>query len=169
MAAFNCDRCGKCCVSLGPHITIERQLNDRDYYCRSSVDNAIFPVHVDPEYREEIADEFAMEGKGRTSPDKKPCIFLRKNPDGEGTACAVYATRPKVCRDFRCYHMIIRNREGKVCGKVIGKTTLRTDDTGLEKLWNEQVSTIPSGDSAAWRESVVKILSGNNYRADIVE
>lgn len=169
MAAFECDRCGKCCVSLGPHITVERQLNDRDYYCRSTIDNAIFLSHVDPEYREEIADEFAAGGPDRNSLDKKPCTFLRKNPDGEGTACAIYATRPKVCCDFRCYRMLIRNQEGKVCGKVIGKTTLRTEDAVLEKLLNTQIAAIPSGDIAVWTEKVVRILSENNYSADIVD
>jgi Fe-S-cluster containining protein len=169
MAAFICDRCGKCCVSLGLHITVERQLNDRDYYCRSTIDNAIFLAHVDPEYREEVADEFAAGDLNRSSPDKKPCTFLRKNPDGDGAACAIYATRPKVCRDFRCYRMVIRNREGNVCGKVIGKTTLRTEDEALRKLWAEQVEAIPSGDIAAWTEKVAAILKENDYRADIVE
>jgi Fe-S-cluster containining protein len=169
MTAFICDRCGKCCVSLGPHIMIERQLNDRDYYCRSTIDTTIFLAHVNPEYREEIAGEFAAGGPDRNSPDKKPCAFLRKNPDGDGTACAIYATRPKVCRDFRCYHILIRNREGNVCGRVIGKNTLRTEDTALEKLWNDQVAAIPSGNSAAWTEKVAVILSENDYRADIVE
>jgi uncharacterized protein len=169
MAAFECDRCGKCCISLGRHITIERQLNDRDYYCRSTIDNAIFPVHVDPAYREEIADEFTTAESEPISPEKRPCTFLRKNPEGDGTACAIYAMRPKVCRDFRCYHMVIRNLEGTVSGKVMGKSTLRTDDAALENLWNERVAAIPSGDAAVWRKNVVRILSENNYRTEVVE
>ena len=59
MAVFECDRCGKCCVSFGHLITIERQLSDLDYYCRCKIDNSVFPVHVDPAYGEEIADEIA--------------------------------------------------------------------------------------------------------------
>jgi uncharacterized protein len=169
MAAFICGRCGKCCVSLGPHITVERQLNDRDYYCRSTVDHTIFFAQVDPEYRDEIADEFAKGVPDRNSPDKKPCTFLRKNPDGDGTACAIYTTRPKVCRDFQCYRILIRNRAGNPCGKVIGKITLRTEDEALRKLWEERVAAIPSGDIAAWTEKVVQIFSENDYRADIVE
>jgi Fe-S-cluster containining protein len=169
MAAFFCDRCGKCCVSLGPHIIVERQLNDRDYYCRSAIDNEIFLAHVEPEYREENADEFAAGGPERNSMEKKPCIFLRKNPDGSDTGCAIYTTRPKVCRDFRCYRILICDREGRVCGKVIGKNTLRTEDVTLKKLWNEQVATIPSGDTAAWTEKVAEILSENNYCTDIVK
>ena len=168
MANFECDRCGKCCVSLGPHITIERQLNDRDYYCRSKIDNTIFLAHVDPAYREEIADEFTGEVSVHPSSKNKSCRFLRKNPEGEGMVCAIYANRPKVCRDFRCYRMLIRNREGTVCGRVIGKNTLRTEDSALENLWDEQVTAIPYGDPIAWTKKVAGILFKHGYCAESI-
>jgi len=168
MATFECDRCGKCCVSLGALIRIERQFNDRDYYCRCKIDNSLFPVHVDPEYCDEIADEFLAGDPLQAGAEKKPCRFLRQDPSGNGTACAIYASRPKVCRDFRCYHMLIRNREGAVCGKVIGKNTLRTEDAVLEKLWNGQVAAIPYGNTAAWLQKVTGILADHGYRADAV-
>ncbi len=156
-------------MSLGLHITIERQLNDRDYYCRSAIDNAIFLANVDPAYRDEIADEFADAGSDHPTHGNKSCRFLRKNQDGEGTGCAIYASRPKVCRDFRCYRMLIRNREGAVCGRVIGKNTLRTEDSALEKLWNEQVAAIPYRDTASWLTKVTGILVDHDYRADPVD
>lgn len=169
MAAFECDRCGKCCVSLGPLITIERQLNDRDYYCHCKIDNAIFLAHVDPVFREEIADEFAAEGAADPRPEKKSCRFLRQNRQGDGTTCAIYPARPKVCRSFRCYRMLIRTREGTICGRVIGKNTLRTEDAALEKLWNGQVAIIPYRDPAEWTKNVAVILAEHNYYADPVE
>lgn len=169
MAVFECNRCGKCCTSLGPHITIQRQLNERDYYCRSTVDNAVFLARIDPEFREEIADEFAGVELDRNTPDNKSCTFLRRNPDGGGMACAIYATRPKVCRDFRCYRMLIRTRDGKVSGKVIGKNTIRTEDAALESLWNEQVAAIPYSDTVAWIKKVTAVLEVQGYRADPVE
>jgi hypothetical protein len=169
MAVFECDRCGKCCASLGPHITIERQLNDVDYYCRSSIDNAIFLAHVVPEYREEIADEFEAGGPLPSGPEKKTCRFLRKNREVEGTACAIYARRPKVCRDFRCYRMVIYNPEGKVCGRVIGKNTLRTEDTALADLWRERISQVLHANPVLWNEKVSAILDEHGYQADIVE
>jgi Fe-S-cluster containining protein len=168
MAVFECDGCGKCCVSLGPHIMVERQLNDRDYYCRSVIDNMIFHAHVDPEYREEIADEFET-GDTVYALEKKTCRFLRKNRGGNGTVCAIYATRPTVCRDFRCYRMLIRTRGGIICGRVIGKNTIRTEDTALKKLWNEQVVSIPYGNFAAWTKNVAGVLAENGYCADPVE
>jgi uncharacterized protein len=169
MAVFECDRCGKCCVSLGPLITIERQLNDRDYYCRCKIDNAIFLARVDPVFREEIADDFTESGTAPPGPEKKSCQFLRKDPDGEGMVCAIYASRPKVCRGFRCYRMIIRAREGTILGWVIGKNSIKTEDAVLENLWKEDVAKIPYGDSAVWTKAVAGILAEHGYCADPVE
>lgn len=148
---------------------VERQLNDRDYYCRSIIDKAIFHAHVDPEYCEEIADEFETANAPHSGMEKKICRFLRKNRDGEGTVCAIYATRPKVCQDFRCYRMLIRTREGTICGRVIGKNTLRTENAVLECLWNDKVMPMPYGDPAEWTKNVAGILTEHGYCADPVE
>jgi Fe-S-cluster containining protein len=169
MAVFECDRCGKCCVSFGPFITIERQLNDQNYYSSCKIDNSVFLAYVSPEYCEEISGECAAEDAVQSGQEKKPCRFLRKNRQGEGTLCAVYSTRPKICRDFRCYRMLIRNREGAVCGKVIGKNTVRTGEAALETLWKEQVAAIPYEDSIAWTEKVIGILLEHGYRGDSVD
>jgi uncharacterized protein len=169
MAEFVCDLCGRCCVSLGPLMTIERQLNEKDYYCRSKIDNSLFLAHVDPAYSEEISDEFSGGSDTPSSPGKEPCRFLRKSHQGAGFHCAIYSTRPKVCRDFRCYRMVIYNPEGKVSGRVIGKNTLRTEDTTLEDLWGENVSQVPYANPVLWNEKVSAILAERGYRADIVE
>ncbi len=152
MAVFECDQCGKCCVSLGPLITIERQLNDRDYYCRCKIDNAVFVAHVDPAYREEIADSFSDGECGHPFSGNRSCGFLRMHSEGEGSVCAIYSSRPNICRDFRCYHMLIRNSQGMICGRVIGKNTLRTEDVLLRQIWDEEVLPVPYGDPVAWRK-----------------
>jgi Fe-S-cluster containining protein len=169
MAEFVCDQCGKCCVSLGPLITIERQLNEQDYYCRSKIDNSLFLAHVDPVYSEEITDEFSGDNDTPSGPEKKSCRFLRMSHQGTGYHCAIYSTRPKVCRDFRCYRMVIYSPEGKVCGRVIGKNTLRTDDTTLGDLWRERISPVLYSDPVLWNEKVSAILTERGYRADVVE
>lgn len=169
MAEFVCDRCGKCCVSLGPHILIERQLNDRDYYCRSRIDNSLFLAHIDPEYSEEIADEVSKDRDPSSGPEKKPCTFLRRCLHGTGNYCTIYSTRPKVCRDFRCYRMVIYDPEGNVCGRVIGKKTLRTENAALEGLWKEQISQVPHANPVLWNEKVSAILAKHGYRADGVD
>ncbi len=73
--------CGKCCLGLGTLITVERQLNERDYYCRSKIDNAIFLAHVDPAYSEEIADEFLEEDNMHFRSGKKTVHIPAKEPD----------------------------------------------------------------------------------------
>jgi uncharacterized protein len=168
MVAFDCDRCGKCCVSLGSIIKIERQLNDRDYYCRYNIDNSLFLAHVDQVFCDEIADEFANISIP-AGPEKKPCRFLRKNRQGDGTVCSIYSTRPYICRDFRCYHVLICNRDGKTCGSVRGKNTLHTEDAVLRNLWEEQVVAIAYGDTAVWKKKVADILAEHGYRAESVK
>jgi hypothetical protein len=65
--------------------------------------------------------------------------------------------------------MFIRTREGTICGRVIGKNTISTEDTALKKLWNEHVASIPYGDFAAWTKNVAKVLAEHGYCADTVE
>ncbi len=169
MAVFECDRCGKCCVSLGPHIQIERQLNDRDYYCRCKIDNTLFLGHVDPAYQDDIAEEYAGEDGSGGDGEKKPCRFLRTGPAPGQTSCAIYASRPAVCREFRCYRMVILNRDGAVAGTVIGKNTLRTDDNDLKNAWERGgVAAFPTGDMAAWRGQVEAVLAGHGYHIEPV-
>jgi hypothetical protein len=106
-------------VSFGPLITIERQLNDLNYYCSCKIDNSLFLAHVDTAYCEEIADEFAAEDAAHSGQKKKACRFLRKNRQGEGTLCAVYSTQLKNLPGFPLLpdaHLQLRRgrlREGK--------------------------------------------------------
>jgi hypothetical protein len=65
--------------------------------------------------------------------------------------------------------MLIRTRDGAICGRVIGKNTLRTEDAALEILWNGQVAVISYGDPAAWTKNVAGILAEHGYCADPVE
>lgn len=169
METFICDRCGKCCVSLGRSIVIERQFTDRDYYCRSTIDNNVFSARVDPAFEEEIADEFLRQGETPAGTQPKACPFLRNVVGGDATVCAIYATRPKVCQSFRCYHMIILDCKGNICGRVIGRNTVRTGDPALENLWEGLVVPIPCGDPVEWTGRVAAILADHGYRAEPVQ
>jgi len=143
MATFDCDRCGKCCRSFGGFIRIERQAGRQDYYCRYAITGEVFPVHVASDFAEEIDDEYTDHGLSG-GPNREGCIFLRKNPAGPGFVCAVYATRPRVCREFRCYRMLIRDRPGgEVRGRVIGTGDLRTGDEKLAAIWAEKIAPLP--------------------------
>jgi hypothetical protein len=144
MAKFDCDWCGKCCVSFGEFIKIERQLTEKDYYCRYGITGEIFPVHVQPEFADEIDEEFADSDPKKTGSSRKGCIFMRKNPEGKGFACAIYPTRPNICREFECYRMLIHHQpDGEMRGKVIGINELRTHDEILAAIWNEKIAHLP--------------------------
>lgn len=168
MVAFHCNWCGKCCVSFGPFITIERQLNDRDYYCRCKLDNSVFLAHVDPEYCEDIADEYPSEDAISSHKEKKSCSFLQKSTQGPGFHCAIYSTRPPVCRDFRCYRMLIYDIHGQECGKVVGRSTLKTVDETLDRIWKDQVAPLSHEDESRWERTVTDALATHGYRGESV-
>ena len=75
MVKFECTWCGKCCASFGQFIRIERQLNEKDYYCRYGVTGEVFPVHVLPEYAGEFADEFDESGGPGGEKREEPVRF----------------------------------------------------------------------------------------------
>ena len=150
-------------MSYGAFIKIERKISDRDYYCRYGITNELFPVHIAAEH-EALFSESLPEG---TNPNA--CPFLRKNCNEAGFTCTVYPTRPHVCRDFHCYHMIIHNPEGAVCGRVSGRFDLKTTDENLIKLWKENVESIPRHDFTAWMQAVITVLSAHGYRGEPVE
>jgi Fe-S-cluster containining protein len=91
MAKFECDHCGKCCRSFGEFIKIERQLSSRDYYCRYGIKNELFLAHIESDYTDSKTPSL-KEGKR-----VKGCAFMRENQKGKGIACAIYATRPRIC------------------------------------------------------------------------
>lgn len=164
MAAFDCSRCGKCCTSFGDFIKIERQLSDRDYYCRYGVKNELFLVHIESDF----ADSPPL-----ASPEGKPvkgCPFMRRDPAGKGIACAVYSTRPQVCRDFRCYRMVILGRDGNECGRIMGRNDLKTPDTTLAQVWKEHIAPfLPSHNDTRWEKAVIDALAAHGYRGERVE
>nr|WP_320161592.1 YkgJ family cysteine cluster protein [uncultured Methanoregula sp.] len=198
MAGFVCDGCGKCCTSFGKLIRIERQLTGQDYFCRDRTTGELFQVHVLPEFADEIGDEYEEPDGGKTPAGPRGCPFLCKRMDGKGFSCAVYPTRPAICREFRCYRMLIRHAEtGEIRGKIIGKGQLSTRDEVLLSLWNEKIACLPGhpaskhdpvqhshtpgarlhtrmqgsgqGDDREWMASVIAILASNGYKGEPVE
>jgi Fe-S-cluster containining protein len=195
LAKFECNRCGKCCRSFGEFIRVERQLSSRDYYCRFGITRELFLVHTEPEYADEIAEEYEQQEGGRDDNNRKKCIFLRKDRQGGGLTCAIYSNRPSICREFQCYRMVIYTPDRQVCGTVIGRNELKTADENLAKLWKEKIAPLPATASSplprlrqnheprtteshihgshvndsAWAETVITILSAHGYFGDIIE
>jgi uncharacterized protein len=163
MVAFDCSWCGKCCASFGAFIKIERELTSRDYYCRYGINNELFLAHIEGDY----ADSCPPASNG--GEPVKGCPFMRKNKAGQGFACAIYATRPRICREFRCYRMLIHDSEGQECGRIMGRNELRTRDDALEQIWIERIAPLPHHDDARWEKSVIAALAAHGYRGEPVE
>jgi Fe-S-cluster containining protein len=139
-------------MSLGRHIRIERSISSAQHYCRVAVTNELLPVAVQPHHR----DLFSSGEK-----DPSWCPFLRKEEEGLFT-CTIYATRPRLCREFRCRTMTIYDFEGREAGYVKGRRSLVTEDPVLESAWRE----IP-GDA---NDAVLKeILRKHGYWAETLE
>jgi len=169
MISFLCDHCGKCCSSLGAYIRIERQLSEQDYYCKNGITGEIFPVHVAPEFAREIDENFTS----GTAGSRPGCIFLRRNPAGPCFVCAIYPTRPRLCREYRCYHMVIFNARDEPAGRMVGRADIQTADPVLARIWNDEVKPLPSPatpcSDPAWLERVCAILTAHGYLGKAVE
>ncbi|MFZ1898169.1 YkgJ family cysteine cluster protein [Methanoregula sp.] len=170
MVFFICDHCGKCCTSLGAYIRIERQLSEQDYYCKNTITEEVFPVHVAPEFAGELDEDITT---GAAACSRPGCVFLRRNPAGPGQVCAIYPTRPRLCREFRCYHMVIFNTRGEPAGRMVGRADIQTADPVLVRIWNDEVKPPPCPatpwDEPAWVQRVYAILAKHGYRGEVVE
>ena len=144
MARFDCNLCGKCCQSFGKLIKIERQLTARDYYCRFGNSPELILVQVQPGYDDGVDEAYSDRDENDTESKPKGCIFLHKNPEDKGFTCAIYPTRPSICRKFRCYRMLIYHHpSGELRGKVIGVNELMSQDGILSGIWKEEVAHLP--------------------------
>jgi Fe-S-cluster containining protein len=156
MATFVCTRCGKCCMSLGRHIRIERSASPVQHYCRNALSGELTMVTIHPDRRALFSER----------PDEGWCPFLRREPGGL-FVCTIHENRPPVCRDFRCRTMVITNPEGMEVGHVAGKASLSTGDPVLEALWNDLKKRMP-GTGPGWFENVRKELSAHGYDLDLL-
>lgn len=156
MSEFNCSRCGKCCRSLGSHIKVERRVTQQDLYCRCMITGDLFSAHVRRDLldRQRTRDHELHRGE---------CPFLLS--DGEsGYICSIYETRPKICRSFVCYTMLIYDGDREV-GKVKGRRSLESTDLHLAALW-EEIRKLAHGNETAWRREALGMLERNGYRGE---
>lgn len=142
---FRCTDCGRCCVSLGRSISIERRVTGRHYDCREAVTSEAFRAEVSEEYREAV-------------PSSAGCPFLVVTSPG-ASACACYETRPRLCREYRCASMRIFGPDGTECGHVGGRRSLLTDDPALLALWAPGAGE----EDAAWRMRIEEVLVRAGY------
>ena len=121
-------------------------------------------MHVQPEFADEIDEDFTS---GCATGSRTGCIFMRKNPEGPGQVCAIYPTRPQLCREFRCYHMVIFNSRGEPAGRMVGRADIQTADPVLARIWNDEIKPLAmpgnTQDDPAWVQRVYAILASHGY------
>jgi uncharacterized protein len=157
---FTCNRCGACCISLGRTIRIERKSGPRDYYCRDAISGNLALVHIDAPY----APVF-KENSGGSEEGGRRCPFLVMMP--EGYACAVYQTRPLVCREFQCCRMRIFTQDGQIAGKVKGRRSLSTDNPDLRNTWDTKVAPLQVDNDGRWDVLVREILKKAGFIVEL--
>ena len=145
---FRCTDCGRCCASLGRSISIERRVTGRHYDCREAVRREPFRADVSEEHRLAV-------------PSSAGCPFLVW-PSPEQSACACHATRPRLCREYRCASMRIFDPDGSERGHVGGRRSLLTDDPALRAVWDAGEGE----EDAAWRERIGAAYAGAGYRVE---
>ena len=91
------------------------------------------------------------------------CPFLYPAQDDEPASCTVHQSRPDVCREVFCCHLLIIDGEGRRVGRVMGTRHLCPETPQLEELWETRVRTIKVNDDTVWEERVVGILIDAGY------
>jgi uncharacterized protein len=160
-AGFVCSRCGKCCMNFGQHITVERQLSSRDFYCRCGITGELFLAHIGNEYQD--ANIAAADRESH----RAWCPFLRGTGDGQ-YSCIIHDTAPRFCRDFRCVTMIIYDQVGSEAGRVKGRRSLDSDDPVLTAVWHERIAGAHTGDDRQFILYASRVLKESGYRAEPV-
>ncbi|WP_165394797.1 YkgJ family cysteine cluster protein [Methanofollis fontis] len=145
---FSCTLCGRCCMTFGKYIKIDRQTGPQDYLCTETVTGTSFSVRVEDRF----LPLFRRPSPQWTHPSA--CPFLRQG--GEGFICTVHGSRPPVCRSYTCCGMRVM-REGAVVGELRGRRDLKTGDAGLRAIWDEQIRRLDLPDPE-WRRRVSDIL-----------
>lgn len=162
MARFHCDRCGKCCISLGRHISIERKLSPTSHYCRVAVTRQVFPVTIQPEHREIFLDPPAG------SAHESWCPYLRRDPDGT-FICTIYHSRPSICKNFVCYSMIIRDESGEEAGRIRAGKDMKSKNSELIATWEKDIVPLSFPDRASWQRRAKEILKEEGYTVEMVD
>jgi Fe-S-cluster containining protein len=159
---FVCTQCGRCCMNFGQHMTVERRLSSRDYYCTCLITRESFYAHVQSEY----SDAFT----NRPDPDIHPswCPFLRREDTGH-YICTIHDTAPRFCRDYRCFTMLITDVAGKEVGRVKGRRSLETADPRLMALWETGIPKRDELDDRALFLQMGAVLKAAGYHIELVE
>jgi hypothetical protein len=143
-------------MGMGRYVTIQRKLDATRYVCTHDLSKEMFHATIERRYRKDF---------GRVGQERDPgwCPFLMSGDEEGRFACSVHATRPRFCREFRCYSMKILDGTGTEIGRVKGRRTLATGDPELQTVWMESIASLSGDDDRRWRREVRNILERAGY------
>jgi len=157
MAGFVCTRCGKCCMRMGGHISIRARLGPDLYACTHGLGNQTFYARVEKRFRGRAPDP--------ESEERGWCPFL-VGYDGV-YHCAIYGTRPPVCREFKCCRMRIYDEAGDEAGTVRGRRSLSTGRRDLREIWEREIEPLSIDDDDRWTLVVDQILARHGFTLEV--
>jgi uncharacterized protein len=154
---FECSQCGECCSHLGLVHIIQEDYGDFRFLVRNQYTGEKNTVTIDPDKIALFSDTSIF----RERPEA--CPFFRYDAVSRKGYCTVHLTRPEICRDYGCWHLLILGADGKRAGRIMGRRHLASEDEVLTRLFEEQVNDMVEPDDAAWDRRVIRVLIAAGY------
>ena len=159
MTEFVCTFCGRCCMGMGRYVKITGIMGEGRYAARHDLSKESFFATLDRNFR----------GKSNPLNRNTPpewCPFLAKADDEGNYLCSIHDTAPSFCKNFKCCTCRIFKSDGNPVGMVKGRSTLVTDDSELEKLWDGAVNAALNLDLEEQKVKIAEILKDSGYKVD---
>jgi uncharacterized protein len=154
---FECIQCGECCEHLGLVHTIQEEYGDFRFLIHNIYTSEETPVSIDPDKR----DLFLDTGIFKKFPEG--CPFFRHQHQNGKACCTVHQSRPDICRDYRCWRLLILDHRGRRVGRIRYIRSLCTEDAILTKLWDECIEQSDEPDDHIWEETMIRTLTRAGY------
>jgi len=148
--------CGKCCMGMGRYVKITGMMGPLRYAAVHELSKETFYPVVMRQYR-----DIFLPSESKKHPEW--CPFLIEGGSQSEYFCAVHDTAPLFCRRFRCCIFRIFNSDKSPAGEVKGKTTLVSSDSGLKKIWDDEVMSYPADNLSIWKRNMISVLQSKGY------
>lgn len=154
---FECMQCGECCSHMGLVHKIREVRGDYKFLVYNVYTGEETEVEVDPDKRTLFEDRKILEEL------QEACPFFRRNLNDMKAYCTVHLTWPDICREFKCWRLLILDHRGTRAGRIIYQRSLLCEDETLRRLWEQAIEEISEHDDAVWDEKVILRLSQAGY------
>ena len=154
---FECSQCGECCSHLGLVHTICADYGNYRFLVNNQYTGEKTEVVVDPDKIDLFCDRSIFLER------PEACPFFRYDTAAAKGYCAVHLTRPEICRDYGCWHILILDTGGKRAGRIMGRRHLASEDGNLTRLFEEKINHLTGLDDEAWDDHVIRELTAAGY------